>query len=241
MNIRLARLERIFRQVVLRQKDAKGKYVNRVLNIYGPQLLAKFHEVAEKHGKQYWICFGSLLGFYREHGFIGHDNDLDVGMFEEDITIDFIEALISEGFSVKHTLVTHKMNGFEVTLTYKGVDIDIFSFRKDEEKGLMIGCVGLLYKGDRDLTLKWGKYAVKRVGLPNRGFEIVNFVGVDCWAPKNQEEILRILYGENFMTPIKGYKCKPDGVYIFKEPEEENWSYFYTYGWFIEQKEKGLL
>lgn len=244
MNLQLAKLEFLFRRIFFRDKNARKKYENRILHIYGPELLAKFHETALKHNKQYWICFGTLLGCYREHDIIGHDNDFDVEMFEEDLTIDFLEDLISKGFRVKHTIVTHKMDGYELTLSYKGADIDIFPCKKDVEKGTMTACIGMLYKGSLDLTVKLDKYAVGRVSLPYKGFELIKFLGVDVWAPKNTEEILKILYGENYMTPDKKYKIhnqRKNTDYIYKEPEDENWSYYYTYGWFLEQKEKGLI
>jgi len=43
-----------------------------------------------------FIAFGSLLGYVRERGFIGHDNDMDVGILVDKITTEQIDVYIKE-------------------------------------------------------------------------------------------------------------------------------------------------
>ena len=40
--------------------------------------------VFEKHQLQYWLESGSVLGAFRHGGLIPWDDDLDIGIFEED-------------------------------------------------------------------------------------------------------------------------------------------------------------
>ena len=47
-------------------------------------LLQRFVEVCERHGLQYRIMGGTLLGAVRHKGYIPWDNDIDVAMFRDD-------------------------------------------------------------------------------------------------------------------------------------------------------------
>lgn len=50
----------------------------------GIDLLVQFDSVCRRHGLQYSLGFGSLLGYVRHHGFIPWDDDIDVVMPRED-------------------------------------------------------------------------------------------------------------------------------------------------------------
>lgn len=50
----------------------------------GPKILQAFSSALNEAGIKFWIDYGTLLGYYRDHDFIGHDNDLDTGAFIED-------------------------------------------------------------------------------------------------------------------------------------------------------------
>ena len=48
------------------------------------KLVLEIDQLCRKHGIQYFLAFGSILGAVRHHGFIPWDNDVDLSMPEED-------------------------------------------------------------------------------------------------------------------------------------------------------------
>ena len=92
-------------------------------------------------GVSFGMEFGTLLGAYRNQGFIPYDDDMDLTMWAEDCSRDFENVLLKYGFYKKRAfyLVTVYSNGkitrklTEIALDYDGLQVDIFfSFRKTE-------------------------------------------------------------------------------------------------------------
>ena len=67
-------------------------------NFFDKEIAADFlsilKEVFDKRGIMFFLNCGTLLGAYREHDFIAHDVDMDLGIFEKDL--DSFYQLIPE-------------------------------------------------------------------------------------------------------------------------------------------------
>ena len=67
-------------------------------NFFDKEIAAEFlsilKEVFDKHSIMFFLNCGTLLGAYREHDFIAHDFDMDLGIFEKDL--DTFYQLIPE-------------------------------------------------------------------------------------------------------------------------------------------------
>ena len=57
---------------------------NRLFNGGNKELLFLVDDVLTRHECVFWLNYGTLLGAYRDHDFITHDNDLDIGMYWKD-------------------------------------------------------------------------------------------------------------------------------------------------------------
>ncbi len=63
--------------------------------------LLDFDDLCKNLGQEYFLVSGTFLGVVRDGAFIGHDNDIDVGVFEDGLLDDLLPALqASENFTV---------------------------------------------------------------------------------------------------------------------------------------------
>ena len=68
----------------------------------GRDNLLIFKRLADKAGLRFSLAYGTLLGAIREHGFIPHDEDIDLAILQEDIETfkNLLWDLREEGFEV---------------------------------------------------------------------------------------------------------------------------------------------
>lgn len=103
-----------------------------ICNFYGLEALDKIYKIFKTNNVNIWFEYGTLLGAYREKGFIPYDYDIDLGMYSEDYTPELERELFDAGFSIKRMF--YKVENLhpstkcltEISLDYKGLQIDVF-------------------------------------------------------------------------------------------------------------------
>lgn len=173
---------------------------------------------------QYWFEFGSLLGAYRDHGFIPHDFDIDLGvMFKDKAAIR--EILISNGFKLVREFTTNHGDeyGCEQTYSYLGIPIDLFFFHIN---GTQMYCNSFRHKPNGDSYNTW---EVEEVTLPYSGFKAMDFLGITIQVPKNIEMHLKSNYGENFMIPDPNFSYADTATNVKWYPIEERYGIIKEY------------
>ena len=178
------------------------KRQNKAFMKFGLEALREAVTATDECDGKLFLAFGSLLGAYREKGFIPFDYDLDMGLLAEERTDQLVDTMRSHGFS--HLRQYYIKATGRICLDkydYKGVHVDIHYFYHDNEGNLFCDlCLPHESKPWREANASDGFPTIIRT-VPNSTFSKQDFLGVPIYMPDRTEEWLRTLYGEHFMTP----------------------------------------
>ena len=143
--------------------------------------------------KEFFICYGTLLGCIRDHDFIEHDDDVDVcflakGASLQDATqefLDMVQALRSRGevISVQSNIQFHWRLG--------GIEIDVFM---------------AWLEGDRLYCYNVGGELSHEQIYP---LVHHNFKGRDVLIPRDSTAVLELIYGPGWRTPDRQFQWRP--------------------------------
>lgn len=178
------------------------------LHKYGLYALNILNDVFEKHGCFFWLEFGTLLGAFRDKGFINHDFDIDLGVLSENRILNLNQILKPLGFIKTRELFIPDVGVTEETYVYKGLHIDIFYFFEDETN---IVCYSSTAAGE-----EYWRDVINTIGLlmdsytfKNTGFEKQKLYNSLFYFPKDTDLHLKECYG-NYTVKIKKWsdnKC----------------------------------
>ncbi len=194
----------------IRNKKRLMKAARRVQEV-GPEIFRVFSQIVQEEKCEFWPFWGTLLGAYREKGFIKHDDDIDVGMFSKDIGLRLVDKMIEKGFVVLHVAVDKDFKGgLHLAFKYKDVKFDIYSFDKDEVSGVNTVFCPIPYN-----YAKWGEACrtdimdILHVKVPGwKSLIEIPFEDGKISIPSNTDEILKVLYGVDYMKPMPGIKAE---------------------------------
>lgn len=96
-------------------------------------------------GIKHWISSGTLLGFYRDKGFIPHDTDLDVNVFSDRPVL-----IKPVGFEPIRSM-TYRGHPMQTAYMKKGVIFDIYYFYEDGDCAINCNEYGIIRKPMRFL------------------------------------------------------------------------------------------
>lgn len=189
---------------VLKKKIQNYKYKTR-FSSYGEETLSSAIMALNKAGVTFWIDFGTLLGHYRDKGFIKGDRDIDLSMFLDEYDENIEKEMAKKGFKLLKTFVVkdgEKIYAMEQTYRFKKIHLDIFYYTRHSEE---------LYRthtfiGFDDLSMnqsmqQHGGLRVIEQYLPITGFKKIDCFGNSVLAPGDISKHLAYHYGEDFMTP----------------------------------------
>ena len=171
-------------------------------------LLHDVHEVLESLGLKHFLIDGTLLGAVREGDFIGHDNDMDMGVFAEEWTEEIVRDATSrmadKGISTGHVFgILDKY--FEIALVRDGVKCDLFFYRRDpENEALRI--FHAFKNGGRTLPDDVITYEYPAELIEN--IRPMIFQMEHYPAPADPVAVLVCKYGQDWRVPVKEWDWK---------------------------------
>ena len=176
----------------------------RLLKKRGPEVLKDLARVFKEHSIPAFAAYGTLLGFVREKGFIGHDEDMDFGVLPDRMTPqELLHVLLDKetGFEVKF-IYKYREQVIEFKVIYKGIPIDFFFFDREGEhfiSHLLFYIPGKEYNEPNANSIREVQFsAIDELTT-------TKVLGVDFPVPKNDIDVLESLYGPNWRTPDKNW------------------------------------
>lgn len=158
-----------------------GNYRRKKLQILQSMFIAMVNFLNEI-GEEYWLDFGTLLGYYRENGIIGHDVDIDFSMHEKSYNRLLSEShRIPLGFKIYDTSTNH--HGPKLYLSHKGFDVDIYFYQDVGET--IRSYENTKYANER-------QFIPKRLIFPLRDAALFN---LKVFVPNQTKKYLEFLYG----------------------------------------------
>ena len=154
-------------------------------------------------------AFGTLLGAWRDHGFISYDFDLDVGVMAKD-NLKLHDIMKQHGFVLaKQTYINQQQEQIvtEETYYYKGVGIDVFYYFEDGDDWFAYCPRKHEYKDWKEANATDG-FPVARSYVPKTEFIPYDFYDIKLHIPEKTDQWLRDIYSDSYMTPIKNWKAE---------------------------------
>ena len=182
----------------------------RMLRKHGRGVLLHLADVIERHGIPAFAAYGTLLGFVREHGFLSHDDDVDLGVLPGEWTPRKVLKVLleEEGFTF---LFAFSYNGkvTEFKVQYDGVPVDFFFYEDDGEK-FFAGSYH--YLPDVEYPASNANSAQRVVEPRIEELDKIEVFGFKFPVPANTECVLEKLYGNWRVPDTKWNDNKHPGI-----------------------------
>lgn len=184
----------------------RKKQANEAFNREAVDVLSLFSNALFKEGIEFWLDFGTLLGYYREHDFIPHDYDLDTGAWYKDHE-QIKEALEKAGFELVRYYYLNNQDGMEECYKHKNFQttIDILYFMSDGEKTFCFSFNPLVSMTKKRHLNRPQKSRVRKWSFDRFNISLTEFKGVRVYVPTDTANHLASTYGASFMTPIPDF------------------------------------
>lgn len=216
----------VYKNLVDFANKCKFEIQARRMKKYGLEMLAAADRAYTRSGIKLFMTYGSLLGAYRDHGFIPYDFDIDLGILADEMNNSVYEEMKKEGFQLyKQIYMGDNQDVIEDTFIYKKLHLDVFYYF---DRGDDLCALDQLTHETKD----W-KEANQTDGFPSNEnfvpkseFERRDFLGLSIYMPVDTDGWLKSLYSENYMTPIKNWTPQGQDVRIYRSKRRSYRRYF---------------
>jgi len=166
---------------------------------HAQRLLHDVHSVLTELNLTHFLIDGTLLGAVREGDFIGHDLDIDFGVYAEEWTPDTVKA-VEEAMQKRGIRIGHKFGDFETCYEIalqRELKCDLFFYRKDGEHRIFHA----FKNGGKNLAEDTITYEYRAELIEN--LKPMIFQNEYYPAPADPIAVLVSKYGPEWRVPIK--------------------------------------
>ena len=174
----------------------------RLLKRHGPEVLRDLAEIFKRHQIPAFAAYGTMLGFVRDHGFIPHDDDMDIGIMPNTMTPQqLLRTLLEKEQGFKALFIfKYKERVVEFKVEYRHIPVDFFFFERSQDEILF----PLFFYKEGVHYPTPNANSVKILHLPPfKGITTVSVYGCEFPILEDAENALAALYGANWRIPDK--------------------------------------
>lgn len=187
-------------------QKSNAKKANKAFQENAVASFRRFNDAMRESGVTYWLAFGTLIGAVREHGFIKHDLDIDVGVLDSTDFDKLDKVLAKYGFHKSRRIDIYSKvgyKGYEMTYSDGATDIDVFVFTREGPNVY----THIFQQSTPNLAGRRVYKVVRRVTFPFEDVMDYDFISVNSSIPTNYDGYLRSYYG-NYMVPNPDWKVE---------------------------------
>lgn len=195
----------LYRPMIAFINQIKFKQQVRKMRKNGLEMLQMADQAFTSMGVQAFLTFGTLLGAYRDKGFIAYDPDVDLGVIDGNLPKNMYEVMAKHGFQLcKQNIISKTKQVIEDTYIYKGIHLDVFHYFEEGDDYYTL--VAQLHE-----TKDWKEanatdgFPCEKVSVVKTEFQRQNFMNIEVYMPIKTHEWLVDMYSESYMTPIKNW------------------------------------
>lgn len=195
----------LYRPMIAFINQIKFKQQVRKMRKNGLEMLQMADQAFTSMGVQAFLTFGTLLGAYRDKGFIAYDPDVDLGVIDVNLPKNMYEVMAKHGFQLcKQNIISETNQVIEDTYIYKGIHLDVFHYFEEEDDYYTL--VAQLHE-----TKDWKEanatdgFPCEKVSVVKTEFQRQSFMNIEVYMPIKTHEWLVDMYSESYMTPIKNW------------------------------------
>lgn len=177
-----------------------------LFQLFYPKAVAFFDDLFVKNGVNYWLDFGTLLGFARDGSPIKWDDDLDLGVYIEDQKK--VQSLLkSRKVRRKYYFVMDQMIIAE-RYYYWFVGVDIYYYINKKSTYILVEKINNLSECDVFLNAHAKDITLSRVSIGK---------SMHSFMPNNLNEYLAEKYGSQWSIPDANFSFKNSAFYKLQQ------------------------
>ena len=166
----------------------------RRLQRYGAEVLGRLHALLCQHHITYYCDYGTLLGFVRDHGFMPHDDDIDISIPPGNTPVAILRHFLEAGYGFIHAFdYQGRLIEFSV-MDADQVSIDVFFPDPGPTPDTLYGYQPIWEPNRAYPSEKANTLIRYRFPAPT-ALTLTEVVGRRAFLPQNAETILTGEYG----------------------------------------------
>jgi len=169
-------------------------------------ILKKLNDVFEKNTKDYWLDYGTLLGYVRERKIIKGDLDLDFGVIADKSLSTYLEK--EEIYLIQQLEVEGVLTAEQYR--YKDIGFDIFYYRLEDNKLKTNVWLALDYSIPQKVVYEQGKGELGENIFSIFQTKQITFYKVPFKIPENSDLYLKEHYGDDYMIPNPNFSHRDE-------------------------------